>query len=519
MQKSRIPYLSSFNGPSYLLHAVEVLQAIGMPPCKVRLVPVPGHFASPEVLPYDPPEEGSHLPDWSVRLGINVREDNRLGRFWPLVRVGLPPRSALLEWDQDQEPLAEWVRGWCARQCELEPQQDPGSTSGNRTKEDPVGGLIRQLSEQFPELREPESPAESSPERRGIDRQELTPEQRTAGLRITRELVDLFFTQAFLAIAASDWLGGFEFDPRVEPEGRPIPVHIGPHSGIGDVVRWVQAYPHRAWPEVSYEGMGSSEREAWEKYFQAHPEEENFFETARTLWTEEDPAIQAIFQEIQSQYAAGRQDEMSPDEMLTLARKYLPDFLPYYPRQVAVTGGLNWGGLLLRFMRRWLETGPFLGLTWEALERFAPEQQIVLWGLLLYRRQTVDPIALFQTAVVLLVHPAIKVQIEPFQPVPVRLGAPLAQLGKTLVLNGASLLHCPEVQVYIPLDRTRDGEAEEVEAKLELLRCLFLPVHLPVRYRWAVNWALLGQSAYLEGSRSPLSPTKEPLLQSRLGGW
>jgi hypothetical protein len=277
-------------------------------------------------------------------------------------------------------------------------------------------------------------------------------------------------------------------------------VTINNQSDVEDVAKWVNAYPHRPKPEISYEGLDDRERKTWEEYFKEHPERENVFETVINRWTEKDAGIETMHQEIRAQYEAGRTDAMTPDEMLTLTQKHLPDYIPYYPRQMSITGGLNLGGILLRLIEQWLNDGAFLGVTREDLERFSPEEQVMLQALLLHRRIVNDYGALFQGAVSLLVHPAVTVEVEQFIHYPSVLGTPFAQPGKTMVLNGASVLHSPEAAVRLPFDRTQEG-AEKVEAKLEILRRLFVPVHVPIRYEWAVNYVKLQRPTF------PLAPT------------
>jgi hypothetical protein len=77
-----------------------------------------------------------------------------------------------------------------------------------------------------------------------------------------------------------------------------------------------------------------------------------------------------------------------------------------------------------------------------------------------------------------------------------RIGTPLAQIDKTMVLGGASAFHSPEVVVQVPCDRTGGPDAEAMEAKLEILRRLFVPVHIPVRYEWGVGWVDLNPPTF-----------------------
>ncbi len=526
VEKSALPYLSTLNGPSYVLHAVEVLNALKVPAANVRLLPSVGYFSNSEVMPYRnraadvAPDEGQ-MEKLAVRLGINVRRDNRLWRFFALTVMGLPPASALRGWNKEETSLAEWVRQWCDQQSQ--------STENWTNEESPVERLVRQLGEQYTEFKEPAPPAERAgtgfiragefeydygqePHVQQYIRpqEESSDEERIGQRRIAQEVAELFFTQVFLALACADAMGGFDFDHRVEPEAREIDVTVHSLSGIEDVVAWVNAYPHRAVPKTVY-NVDEREKKIWEDHFaertelhNAQPQRfappENIFETAETRWTEKDPGIEAMYTEIRAQYQAGRTEPMTAAEMLRLARKHLPDYIPYYPRQMSVTGGLNLGGIVLRLIEQWLDGGAFLGITREDLERFQPEEQVMLWALLLYRRTVNDYGALFQSAVGMLVHPRVDVDMERFIHYPSVLGTPFAQPGRTMVLNGASTLHSPEIIVRLPFDRTEEG-VEQIEAKLEILRRLFVPVHVPIRYEWAIRYTNLQRPLF------PLAPT------------
>ncbi|MDW8366234.1 MAG: hypothetical protein RMK49_10355 [Abditibacteriales bacterium] len=525
VEKSALPYLSTLNGPSYVLHAVEVLNALKVPAANVRLLPAVGYFSHSEVIPYrhratDAAPDEAQTQELAARLGINVRADNRLWRFFALTMMGLPPASALRDWNKSDMSLADWVRQWCEQQA-----QEPQNWN---MEESPVERLVRQLGEQYIEFRGPAPPAEHAGwgmiragefesdyrQEAGIQfirpPEEMPDAERIGQRRIAQEVAELFFTQVFLALACADVIGGFDFDHRVEPEAREIDVTIHSLSGIEDVVAWVNAYPHRAVPKTVYH-VEERERRIWEAHWAerielhtAQPQRfappENIFDTAETRWTAKDPGIEAMFAEIRAQYRAGRTAAMTAAEMLALARKHLPDYIPYYPRQMSVTGGLNLGGIVLRLMEQWLDSGAFLGITREDWERFAPEEQVMLWALLLYRRAIYDYGALFQAAVGLLVHPRVDVDMEQFIHYPSVLGTPFAQPGKTMVLNGASTLHSPEIVVRLPFDRTEEG-AEQIEAKLEVLRRLFVPVHVPIRYEWAVRYVNLERPCF------PLAPT------------
>jgi hypothetical protein len=502
MRTSALPFLSAFNGPGYLLHAVEALSALGLPAANTRLLPVIGHALGPEVAPYehDPADIGAG--ELSARLEINVRDDSRLRVLLPLLAVGMPSPDTLAEWEAEGLPLLEGF----ARQYLRLGQSVPDWTNA----ETPAERLARQLCDEYPGLRDPGRPRERLSGRVTTFRQGKGYEEtnryiarrppEAAGEPATphqaaQDLVETFFTQALLAITAGDLLGGFEFVLPMEPEGRDVGVVVEGDSAIEDVVRWLHAYPHRPKPTIAYDAPEGREREAWEAYFRQNPDRDNIFETAPRLWTEQDPAVETMYRAIREGYEAGRSTPMSPDELLTLARRCLPEYLPHYPRQIAVTGGLNLEGTLLGLIGTWLRTGPVLGMDQSDWERFAPHEQVLLCALLAQRRHAVDPCALFEAAVRLLVHAGATLDVEAYQPAPTRLGRPLAQLRRAFVVGGVPALHAPEMVLHLPLDRGDDET--EIEARVRVAARLFLPAHVPLRCIWQVDWFYLGKSAYL----------------------
>ena len=211
--------------------------------------------------------------------------------------------------------------------------------------------------------------------------------------------------------------------------------------------------------------------------------------------------------------------------------------------QNGLLGGLDLNGVLLRLMQDWKDDG-FLGLTPEDWQLFSePQAQGILWTLLLKRREVTDWGALFDRAVRLLVSEDASIHLEAYHSVESRMGTPLAQLGLTLMLEGEAVLRAPEVVVYLPHERFETSEPEEasevaggteaIEAtataeqkaqpagraevenaggkskaeqahkRLEVLGRLFLPAHVPLRCRWAVDAAVLGETAWLADGNAP----------------
>ena len=500
------PLLSSWNGPAALAYVVQVLEERGIPVSRVRLIPEIGHPAHREILPYyDHLSEAGdrsyerRVDELMIRLGVNVRTNNRLARFFPLIAIGMPSSSRYSE---------------------------RFSSENIAIDEPPVERLTRQLCEQYPELREDLARSTEQPTKRlllirqgrvvGVEKELVLPDEKvdwqdeTLRYHVARELAELIFTNAFLFIAYLDILGGVEFVFPFEPEGRQIPVILNNLSRLEDVVRWLNLYPHL--PVCVYP------KEEQEENLEFYIEQERAAGATGGLWTEHDVAVQQIYSTIRQSYEEGRIEDWKPDEILALVRRYLPEYVPFYPQQSSVIEGLNLNSALIRMMRRWWQQGTFLGFQQETLNIFTPEELVVLEMLIILRRCTVDWLALFRTALRLLVHPDIQTSIEQFMPRPVRLGTPFAQLGRTFFIGKLPLWHDPQVVVHLPWDRTQQASlVQQVEDKVNLLIRLFVPAHLPVRCYWHVDWARLGETAYLEGTEQPPSELIYSRPQARLG--
>lgn len=520
MRIYHMPLLSSWNGPASLVHVVQVLETLGVPSSCIRLLPVVGHFAHREILPYQErlsemgqiPKE-INVPNLVIRLGVNVRPDNRLARFVPLVALGMPPSKALTLWLESNEPLSAFVQRWYSE------QYSQGLESILPPRETFVRHLAYQLCEQYHELMEVESSSEQPAKRMFLIRQqqaiellsEYTPDgdlvlsEDSSPSHLAQEFVEIIFTNAFLTLALADMLGGFEFIFPMEPEGRELQITLNAQSRIGDVIRWLHLYPHRSlFPLVTTSEYERQRVGAVQELMETG----QFGNAKQCLWTEQDPAVQQLYEWIRRQYAAGRTSELTPDEILGMVRRYLPEYIPAYPRQSSIIEGINLRGALLHQMHDWWQKGTFLGIDHEIMDHFTPEEKVVLEMLILLRRYVSDWFSLFQTALCLLVHRDIKAEIEAFIPSPSKLGTPFAQLQKTLRIGMNPLLHAPRVTIYIPLDHTQQSAGtKEAEHRLRLLARLFVPIHLPIRYRWSVDWAILGETAYI--GRTLRSDTKE----------
>jgi len=512
MRVYHLPCLSSWNGPAALPHVLRILDTLGVPTSYVRLLPMQGHFAHREILPYHEtvadqisPQGEDAVLELRIRLGVNVGANNRLARFAPLIALGLPSPRWLSAWRSTSEPLACSVRRWYTEQFlqRREPRLD------SEVSETPVERLARQLCEYYHEFQESESEQELPSTRLLIIRQQKIIEllndytyvddynaqsdQITS--RLAQEFAEIFFTNTFIALALADLLGGFEFELPLEPEGCPIPVRLNARSRIEDVVRWLRTYPHYPLESLTQVKSGRPP----DHLDKEPPDGKKGTDDEWSLWSEQDPAVEQLFSAIREQYAKENGGNLTPAEMLALVRRYLPEYIPCTARQSCIYEGINLRGALLTLMHIWWQRGDLLGISPESMEMFTPEEKVVLEMLILLRHDVADWFSLLQTALRLLVHPAIKAELVTHILAPSRLGTPFAQLQKTLVIGTVPMCHAPQVTIHIPLDRTEQQNwIAKVENKLMLLTRLFVPAHLPVHYQWSVDWAVLGKTAYLK---------------------
>jgi len=510
-RKYSIPLLSLYNGPSALPHAVEALQHLQIPLVRARFLPVIGYAADPEVIPYyrhTPQNEDyrGNVENLSFCLHVNIREDHRLASFLPIVATGLAPAAEVAKWQKDKLSASEGYRQLYPRLDEV--QQDWTNL------ETPVERMARQICTLFPELRESRAPLIKPSDRILVAFQNALEPRLRAGAfsefaeipddvpdAIVVEIVQLFVTLGLVAVATCDMLGGFRYNVPIEGRVRDIDLSVTPESDVDNIAlhvsQWLEAYPHRPIARSVYDEPDPREKEEWAAVFVQHPERDNIFELAPKLRTPEDPAIQNLSRRIQRQYEAGRTEELTAEEMLSLAQIYLPEYIPHYPNQFAQSGGINLEGILIIMMERWIDQGSFLGVETHEWELFEPTQRIALMALLLQRRSCTDLCGLFGIVVQKLIDPSIEVWIDEYKFMPIRLGGPLAQPGITMALGGVSAIHRPEVLIKIPKDHTDLEQSMTIESQIDVLARLFLPFHIPFRAIWQLDWPVLGKSAYL----------------------
>ena len=550
--KTPFLYLGAFNGPTSLLHTVEVLHDLGVSLRRVRILPDIGRVTEPETRLYQLKDNLGGLlsagsEQASIRVAVNVREDNRLHRFLPLLAVGLPSQQAIQAWDQgraaqhvpadeDTRPLPFTpLQGF--HSFYLEPGAMPADWTNRIT---PAERLAIQLCQRYSHLCDPGTPVQRIAGQMlivagsGFEERDnplaglvLHPEvSLISHIGTVLELVEVFLTQAMLTIAGGDLLGGFQFIlPFEPPEVRQIPLLPGIPSLTVEadpealarwynvVARWFNAYPHRI--VTGIEELNDLSQSL------AEP-------SCPKKWSANDPDIQKAARRIVTWYRSGSvetapwdpdgtklkyklpDEGITPDEMLSLGRTYLPDFLPDYPRQVFTLGGMNVEGLLLGLTQHWLKQGAFLGMNYSDWALFPLADQAVLCGLLVQRSRCTDQCALFEASVRLLIDEGIQTWIETFRKEKTALGSPLAQLGHSLALGGIAALHAPTIMVRIPRDYTRDPEAKALERKLHVLEALFLPAHIPAQHIWKIDWVKLGETAYLKREINPVNPDLIP---------
>ena len=285
--------ISVYNGPSYLLHAIEALASMQAPVSKTRLLPVIHWALTTEVTSYYP-NSPLRLRDWQyvrpdqrpITLGINIREDRRLRRLLPLAAIGLAEPGFVQDWRQQGISSLTGYHRLYRREDAWDPDWD--------NTELPAVRLARQLCTQFRELRdilppgaltskeilhaEQGRPWQVLPNPYGQQYRELNREN-SGDWHTVLELVEVFLTQALLAVAGGDLLGGFDYIVPVEPPGREIDIVINRDTHASDVSKWVRTYPHCRFTRDLVFSKDSNE-----------PVVER--------WSEEDPAIQNAAAEI-----------------------------------------------------------------------------------------------------------------------------------------------------------------------------------------------------------------------------
>lgn len=489
---------------------MNTLEEAGIPFSRVRLLPVIERFETPEICPYFLGEENipQHTLDTekiSVRLYVNVRGDMRLRRFLPLIAIGLLPQKYARRLP---ETSANFYDRYLAAYARLDVDEPEWSN-----KETPAERLARKLCECYSELKAIGQPKEQPsnsimiwregrwsavPNKYIASSAEVEADEQTQN-SAARDISEVFLTEALLSVASGDMLCGFEYILPTEPRNRFAEKNLNANANLKEVVRWIHDYPHRPLDRPDVEPANDEEMRLWTSFCKENPGKALPWEAADKLWTEEDPAILDLYDDLQALSSEGRSQPLSSEEMLALVEKRIPEYMPHYPVQIAVTGGINIEGILAGFIEKWIRQSSFLGVTSDEWAQFTLPEQMILLGMLMQRKYIINPLSLFRLSVRLFVHSEAQVWVESFALEPARLGEPLAQLNQSLALGGRSVLHTPGVTLQLPVDRTKSEEAPAMERKIRVISLLFLPVHLSpsLRCLWEVDHAALGKTCYL----------------------
>lgn len=457
-------YGSAWNEPASLLAAVLRMREKGIPPEAIRIIPLIGHVSQPEIVsrPLQDTVQGNTRPDDLHWLYVNIRPQNRLRWLYPLFHQGpmsntfLPERDTQLQTRAEQKAEEIWNEFFAPN---LEPnQQEIDSLETHQWLLDCNPEWIERLG--F-----------IATQKGWVQPGYATPVQWLA--RLWRTLY---------------------------PELTLVPLKERPHPFRLRLVN--NKLIHEPNPNqkirVRDDGQAGQLRDdatlLAEKFFTLLFLHLASIEMLEGVAIPMDWMLDPFGNPFD--YCTGKDDQ-----------KF---------EQNGLLGGLGLDGVLLRLMQDWMEEDGFLGLSREDWKLFGePAEQGVLWMLLLKRREVTDYGALFERAVHLLISKRARIHIEAYQGVDSQLGTLLAQPGLTLILDGKAVLRAPEAIVYLPHDRMNEPAADLAVKRLEILRRLFLPAHIPLRCRWMADFAALDESAWLVEGNGHL-PEEEFPLQSYL---
>lgn len=549
-----LPTLSSLNGPANLAYLVQQLEWMQVCPACIRLIPHFGHALDREILPYQetracderaPTDLRSALRDpnqvGAIQLQVNVRDDNRLRRYLPLITVGVLSDAALAQdWSN---LLARYEQERQRLQGKLMVASSQEASFLPVTALQCFESLIERLLNYYPYLADLDAPYDVQerelifPRRIDTSITEESAEWYTwrCQTRTLRELLQVFFTYAFLLIGSIDLIGGREYVFPVVSEERICAVSLTPPVNAAAIADWLHAFPHYpaervdmpaeqmtellappAQPALRMPSFGATEQPR-----NGHESEKSDLtrETLKELhafWTTADPAVQQLANALQ-QASEAKGEPLNTKEILALVHQHVPDYFPTQPAQARLIGGWDLTMLLLRHIRyRWSKTS-LLGVSETDLLQFEPLERDLIEGLLILRRAFADPVYLFQMATRIAVGSDVEVGWEPYQPIGCELGSDRASLGVSLAISALAQLHQPRIRVYLPLDRTEyPHQADFALRKLQILRRLFLPAHIPVVYQWKVDWAILGETCILNGGEGSATARLGTLQQGKV---
>ena len=141
-----------------------------------------------------------------------------------------------------------------------------------------------------------------------------------------------------------------------------------------------------------------------------------------------------------------------------------------------------------------------------------------LWNLVAWRRDAADPLVLLEIAARRFLHAGALVTPKRYEPVAASFGSLLGQIqraplaepsaegarvvdfadgyGGTAVLGGGLLTH-PRAVLELPLQHDGGANAQRWDKTIEILRRLFIPVHLELEVVWQAKRAALDGATYL----------------------
>lgn len=486
------PHLSGLNWPSFLLAAWHTLHTLGVPEENLRLRPELGHFAVPEISEQDPP--GPEYDPLSERL-IVQRVDPAQVR----PRLSVSIRADVVD---DFSPKGEFLGSRkVGRLAHFVPPLLAGLPGAPppATPRSALEDLTRQMGAAYPELMQTLTPEERGLLEAGADDVLAilfeTDVLRRAGLialaiqRVQEPEARLAYRAAWTRMAGKllpQEIAGLEEAAR--------PAAQATLEGWGFLL--YGASPELAVEDAQWTALTAPEREAQRAMlrglrgalsYETARERERIVGELMEIMTTEALLATAV---IDSLHGIGWIHGRIADQRAAGAGLDEGWFL-------SVTGGRSSRSVVQGRLEEWAKTG-VLGIEPDLLKTAALDEaeQMQLWALVAWRRETADPFVLLQTAVQRLIHPDSLVRLQRYTPVFSRPGTLLAQLGSTAVLGGAARLQYPGVVVELPLSDADPG-VDRVRSRLEVLLRLLLPVCCRVEVVWREAEARLDRPSYL----------------------
>ena len=493
------PQLSGLNWPSYLLQAWQTLHEYGVPEENLRLLPELGHFAAPEISGQEPP--GPVYDSLSERLivhrvrpqevrprltvsvradtidyltpeGYESRQVGRLAHFVPPLLTGLPGAPPLPPpQPQPQSALEDLTRQVCAaypelmrslpteRRVLLEAGADDILAILAETDADRRTALIGQATQRV-----------SEPDLRAACR-EAWP---VMAAKLPRRIEGL---EDGARPAADETLERWAF----------LLYGLEPEAAAQDSAWTELTRAERSGQHALLRAMLSA------LSYETTRERERIVRELMEIVTTEALLATAV---LDSMNGIGWIHGHISDVRAAGTGKADGWFL-------SVTGGRSSRSLLQARLEEWAGSGGVLGVSRQLDRRtldisvLDEAEQMQLWSLAAWRRDSADPFVLLETAAQRLIHPAVVVRPTRYVPAFSRPGTLLAQMNSTATLGGPALLQYPGVTLELPLSDD-DDRADKARVILAALLRLFLPVCCRVEILWRESAARLDRPTYLK---------------------